>query len=135
VFLGFNPSQLVAGTDAVTMISDTLTWLGVGPALYVPPTQAVIRHTSVRAALANTAVVINAFVVGTASAPTLSYRAHDGSAYLDVTMTQIRPGVWQATIPADVVTTNDVDYIISVDEAVDPFSKSLPHVIAVPLHF
>src|SRR3954453_8741589 len=69
VFLGFNPEQLTAGANAVSVISRTLGWLGVTPGGYPIPTNAVIRHTGVQQSFAGAAIPINAYVVGTTLTP------------------------------------------------------------------
>jgi hypothetical protein len=132
VFLGFNPSQVLAGDDVASVMSKTLSWLGVEPGGYTAPTSAVIRHTAVRNALANTDVAVKAFVVGTSETPTLSYRVKGTESFVSVPMTEGQPGVWQATIPADAVTPAGVEYFLSAGTASDPFSAGLPHFIAVP---
>ena len=132
VFLGFNPSQLLAGDDVATVLSRSLTWLGVEPGGYTTPPGAVIRHTAVRNVLANTDVAVKAFVVGTSEPPTLSYHAKGADAFATVAMTPGQPGVWQATIPADVVTSDGVEYFVTAGAATDPFTAGLPHFVAVP---
>lgn len=133
VFLGFNPSQLLAGDDVATVMSRTLTWLGIEPGGYATPSGAVIRHTAVRNVLANADVAVKAFVVGTSETPTLSYRTKGAGAFVTVPMTEGQPGVWQATIPAAVVTSDGVEYFVSAGAASDPFTEGLPHFVAVPL--
>jgi hypothetical protein len=63
----------------------------------------------------------------------LRYRAHGASTWTTVRMTQARPGVWQATIPAAVVRAAGVEYSLSVGSARDPFTPDLPHFVSVAL--
>jgi hypothetical protein len=48
-------------------------------------------------------------------------------------MTQARPGVWQATIPAAVVRAAGVEYSLTAGSARDPFTPDLPHFVSVAL--
>ena len=42
-------------------------------------------------------------------------------------------GVFQATIPADAVRVDGVDYVINAGPARSPFTRDLPHYISVGL--
>jgi hypothetical protein len=92
----------------------------------------VIRHTGVQQSLAGAAIPINAYVVGTTAAPSLFYRSHAGGNFVKVTMTKSQAGVWQATIPADAVTTNGVEYYLTVGSTRDPLPSTVNHFVAVP---
>lgn len=134
VFLGFNPAQLVNGADAASVLQRALGWLGANPGGYRAPGAPVIRHSAIRNAVSGRPLVVKAFTTGLRTgAPVLTFRQHGAAKLFQVTMTQTRAGVWQATIPGQYVKTVGVDYIITAGSARDPITVDLPHYVAVGL--
>jgi hypothetical protein len=133
VFLGFNPSQVRSADGTVTLLERALGWLGVSGAAYPASPAPVLRHTSVRSSISGAPIEVIAFVRGARSTPTVTYRRHGHVEVFTIPMTRGRAGVFQATIPGDVVGVDGVDYVISAGTARSPFTRDLPHFVSVGL--
>ena len=136
-YLAANLTQFGNVNDAAAVLGPILKSFGVGKGGYQAPSTPTIYHSAVRHATAGSPVHINAVVLGTSKAPTVSYRRHGSSTWVTVAMKNgAFAGTWYAVIPGKAVTASSVDYVIRAGGVTHPISAPrVAHLIAVaPAH-
>lgn len=131
VYFGFNLSQVVDGTDQVTLAKQVLAWLGVKGGTYTPSAP-VAYHTQVRTRIAKQASPLNVYAFG-GGVPSVFYRSHGDAGWQKMSMIAGgAPGLYEATIPGVWSTLRGLEYLIDAGSVADPvIAPSVAHYIGV----